>query len=114
MLQPKNRLKTDRDFKKVLKMGRSFYSPNIKLKLFKNNLPQSRFGFIIGTKISKKSTIRNRLKRQAREIIRLKIKSGAVGPGFDVIVSLGAGLIGKKYKEIKNELLSLLARAGLL
>lgn len=114
MLQSQNRLKTDRDFKTVLRQGRSFYSSNIKLKLFKNSLKYNRFGFIIGTKISKKATIRNRVKRQVREIIRLKTKGSLLKSGFDVVISLAGGLIGKEYREIEKEVALLLARAGLL
>ena len=114
MLQSQNRLKTDRDFKTVLKQGRSFYSSNIKLKLLKNGLNYNRFGFIIGTRISKKATIRNRVKRQVREIIRLKTKQGLLKSGFDVVLSLAGGLIGKEYQEIEKEVALLLARAGLL
>ena len=113
MLQSQNRLKTDRDFKTVLKQGRSFYSSNIKMKLLKNGLSCNRFGFIIGTKISKKATIRNRIKRQVREIIRLKTKQGQLKFGFDVVLSLAAGLIDKEYQEIEKELGELITKTAL-
>lgn len=114
MLQSQNRLKTDRDFKTVLKQGRSFYSSNIKLKLLKNGLNYNRFGFIIGTRISKKATIRNRIKRQVREVIRLKTKQGLLKPGFDVVLSLAGGLIGKEYQEIEKELDGLILKTALV
>lgn len=113
MLQSQNRLKTDRDFKTVLKQGRSFYSSSIKLRLLKNGLNYNRFGFIIGTKISKKATVRNRVKRQIREIVRLKTKQGLLKSGFDVVLSLAGGLIGKEYQEIEKELDGLISKTAL-
>lgn len=114
MLPRVNRLKEDRDFKTVLKLGRSFYTPNLKLRLLKNNLPVSRFGFVIGLKTSKKSTVRNRLRRQVRETVRLELLEKRVATGFDVMINLGVGLIEKKHAEIKQEALELLKKSGLL
>lgn len=114
MLLAQNRLKAEKDFRRVLKFGRGFYSPNLRLKLAKNNLGVSRFGFVIGLKLSKKATIRNRLKRQVREIVRLKLKNGLIKPGFDVAINFSPGLIGQKYEGIKGEVDYLLTKAGLI
>jgi len=55
--------------KKALKFlkGRYFY-----FKIFKSELNYSRFGIIIGSKILKKSYLRNKLKRIVFEKIRLE------------------------------------------
>lgn len=113
MLPPLNRLKEERDFRRVLKFGQGFYSRNFRLKLAKNEQKATRFGFVIGLKLSKKATIRNRLKRQAREVIRLMLKNGLIKPNFDVVINFGPGLIGQKYEEIKREVAYLLKKAGL-
>lgn len=113
MLQPANRLKSDRDFKKVLKFGRSFYSQNLKVKILKNSLNYSRFGFVIGTKISKSAVVRNRLKRQVREVIRLLFKDGKIQNGFDVVMMIAIGIKDKKYEEIQNEVVLLMKKSGL-
>lgn len=113
MLQPANRLKLDRDFKKVLKFGRSFYSQNLKAKILKNSLANSRFGFVIGTKISKSAVVRNRLKRQVREVIRLLFKDNKIQPGFDVVVMIAIGIRDKKHEDIQNEAVALIKKTGL-
>lgn len=114
MLPRVNRLKEDRDFKTILKFGRSFYTPNLKLRALKNKLEHSRFGFVIGLKTSKKATIRNRLRRQVRETVRLLLLDKKAAIGFDAMINIGAGLIGKKYADIKQETLELLKKSGLL
>jgi ribonuclease P protein component len=114
MLQPANRLKLDRDFKKVLKFGRSFYSQNLKAKILKNSLTNSRFGFVIGTKISKSAVVRNRLKRQVREVIRLLFKDDKIQPGFDVVMMIAIGIKDKKHEEIAREVKMLVEKTGLL
>lgn len=114
MLAKPNRLKADRDFKKVLKFGTFFSSKNLRLKVIPNNLDTSRFGFVIGTKVDKRSTVRNRLKRQVREVVRLLYQAGKIKAGKDISLNLSGGLLGKEHQEIKKEVEYLLNKAGLL
>ncbi len=114
MLLPVNRLSQDRDFKRVFKFGSPFYSRNLQLKLSKNQAGESRFGFVIGLSVSKKATVRNRLKRQVREAVRLLFKNGLIKPNFDVVIRIKSGLIGADYKDIRAEVEYLLGKAGIL
>lgn len=116
MLSAENRLKNDRDFKRIFKFGHSFYSRNLQLKVIKNqhNDGASRFGFVIGLTVSKKSTVRNRLKRQVREAVRLLQKNRLIKPNFDVVIKIKSSLIGADYKDIKDEVEYLLGKAGIL
>lgn len=114
MLFKFNRLKEDRDFKKVLKFGTFFGSQNLRLKILPNKRSASRFGFVIGNKIDKRANVRNRLKRQVREVVRLLFKQGLLKSGLDVVVNINTGLIGKNYQEIELETRYLLQKAGLL
>lgn len=54
----------------VFKKGKSDKSGFLAVKALKNNLPQSRFGFVVGKRVSKKATIRNKIKRRLRASIR--------------------------------------------
>ena len=103
MLQPQNRLKADRDFKRVLKIGRFFNSKEIRMKAAENKLELSRFGFVISTAVDKRSTVRNRIKRQVREVIRLLLKEKMIAPGFDIVVLLGRDLKDLPYEEIQKK-----------
>ncbi|MBI5022566.1 MAG: ribonuclease P protein component [Candidatus Magasanikbacteria bacterium] len=114
MLLSINRLKQDRDFKRIFKFGQSFYSRNLQLKLAKKAVGDSKFGFVIGLTVSKKAIVRNRLKRQVREAVRLMYKSGLIKPNFDVVIKIKSSLIGADYKDIKAEVEYLLGKSGIL
>lgn len=106
MLTKQYRLQKSKDIEMVFKRGKTLDNKLLFLKLRKNDLGNSRFGFAIGTKISKKAVIRNRLKRQLREIVRKNLSD--VKPGFDVIIIAKPEIINKNYQEIKNDLERLL------
>ena len=112
MLPRQHRLQRNKDFDLVFKKGRTFHSELLLLKLRRNNLEINRFGFIIGKKISKKSTVRNEIKRRLSEIIRKKIAN--IKPGFDVVIRAGAEIIDKNYKEIEKEIEGLFRKAKLI
>jgi ribonuclease P protein component len=114
MLLSSNRLKQDRDFKRIFKFGSPFYSRNLQLKLVKKAVGESKFGFVIGLVVSKKATVRNRLKRQVREAVRLLYKNGLIKPNFDVVIKIKSSLIGADYKDIKAEVEYLLKKADVL
>jgi ribonuclease P protein component len=113
MLPSNNRLKKDKDFELVFKRGEAFNGKFLFLKIRKrNNLEVSRFGLVVGTKISKKATIRNKIKRRLRNVIRKRL--GDIKPGFDVIIGAKTGMVDKSYQEIKEELEGLLEKTGVL
>jgi ribonuclease P protein component len=112
MLAPKYRLTKEKDFKKINALGRSFFSPGLKLKYLANNQELSRFALVVSTKISKRATQRNRLKRQLREIIRLNQER--VKAGYDIIISTKSPVLSKDYQELEKNVLVSLAKAGLL
>jgi len=90
MLPFKNRLKKRKGFEAVFEKGEGFRQDLLFLKIFENNKEDSRFAFSVGKKVAKKAIIRNRIKRQLREAVRLilpEVKTGIDGvlvalPGF--------------------------------
>ena len=111
MLAKQHRLKRNKDFESTFKKGKAFNGRFLFLKLRRNNLEISRFGFVIGKKVSKKSTVRNRVKRLLREVIEARLKK--VKPGFDIVILAKPEIVEKDYGEIKKELEDLLEKAGL-
>lgn len=83
MLPKENRLRKKRDFEKVLKFGRGLRKRALFLKVLKNGLPESRFGFIISKKTAKKAVERNKIRRHLRETVRRGI--GSLKIGYDVV-----------------------------
>jgi len=114
MLQLENRLKASRDFDRVWKVGCFFSTANLKMKIAPNKKNVSRFGFVVSTKISKLAVVRNRIKRQVREVSRLLIKDGQIKCGFDAVILLERGLIDKKTEIISVEVKKIFSLAGLL
>lgn len=111
MLGKEHRLTKERDFKKVNASGRSFFSPLFKVKYRANNLDVSRFGIVTSAKLSKKAVVRNRIRRQTSEILRLNNKK--IVAGQDVVVWVKPLALDKDYQELEEKLLGLLKKAKL-
>lgn len=102
MLVSKNRLRKKRDIDNVFKKGKTITGSFIFLRIVKNNLDINRFAFVISTKISKKAVVRNKIRRQLREIIKkdiLKTKQG-----FDFILIAKSQIINQDFKGIEKEI----------
>ena len=112
MLAIKYRLTKQKDFDNVWQTGRSSFDEALGLKASKNKLANSRFGFIVSAKISKKAVDRNKIKRQLRQVIRDSIKE--IKPGYDVVIITQPAIINKEYKEIKNLVLKSLVKLRLI
>lgn len=67
---------------------------------------------VISTKVSKKATQRNRLKRQLREIIRHHLDQ--IKSGYDIVVSAKISALNQEYQQLEKNLLALLTKAKLL
>jgi ribonuclease P protein component len=112
MLPKKYRL-SKKNFEIAFKKRGSFKKRDfLKVKVNDNNLPLSRFGFSCGLKISKKATIRNKLKRQLSDIIRNNLQN--IKNGYDVIIIPKANILDQSYKEIQQDLLALLKEHRLI
>jgi ribonuclease P protein component len=112
MLSKPHRILSDKDFQKIWKRGLSFYTKILGFKVLENKLGISRFGIVVGTKISKLATVRNRIKRQIREIIQEKIKK--IAPGYDFVISVLPAAQGKNYEELKKDILLGLSHFNLI
>ena len=80
--------------------------------MIKNSLPESRFTVVVGLKVSKSAVKRNRVKRQYREILRLRMTE--VTPGYDVMVLISKSALELTYEEKEKGFVRVLKKAGLL
>lgn len=112
MLPKKHRLVKDRDFNQIHKSGRFVGDNFLAIKFLKNNLEISRFGFLVGTKISKKAVKRNLVKRRLRESVRLKLDN--IKAGYDMIFFTKPEIVEKNYTEIDNAIENVLEKANLI
>lgn len=111
MFAKQYRLQKDKDFKLTFKKGKTFNNGFLFLKLRRNDLKVSRFGFVVSSKILKKATLRNKIKRRLRDIINKNLVN--IKSGIDIVIGVKTEIISKDYQEIKKELESLLHKAGL-
>lgn len=84
------RVSTEKDIKRVLKLGRKFNVPEFSLYTLQNKFQHPRMCVIVAAKVSKKAVVRNRLKRQVREVLRAAIQSGKILYTIDIVVMVRA------------------------
>ncbi|MCX6780872.1 MAG: ribonuclease P protein component [Candidatus Magasanikbacteria bacterium] len=91
MLARVSRIAADKEIKRVLKLGKRFSVPECSLFLLANTLGRPRVTVIVASGVSKRAVVRNRLKRQARDVLRLAVEHGAITQPLDIIVMIRAG-----------------------
>lgn len=111
-LSKKYRL-SSKDFLQI-KSKKGFWAKSdlLNVKIVKNNLTISCFGFVISSKISKKAVSRNKIKRQLKNVIFKNIS--AIEDGWDIVMIAQNAINGKKYKEISDDLIGLLVKLRLI
>ena len=108
MLSKEHRLRLEKDIKALFAKGRSVFGIYTGIRYRPNKLALSRFAIVIGTKVSKRAVVRNRLRRQFRSIIYKHLVE--IKPGFDVVLMVKKEAIGKKSKELETEFIQTLKR----
>ncbi len=98
MLAKKFRLTLNNDIKRVMNIGKIFLTKFFNFKIVKNNLEHSRFCIIISNKVDRRAVVRNRIKRQISEVIRLNILK--IKSGYDISVIVKSSIINKETKKI--------------
>jgi len=110
MLPRLNRLKKKKDFEVAFKQGKGFKQGFLYLKIRKNNLDASRFGFVISKKFSKKAVIRNKTKRRLSEIIKKKLLE--IKKGMDIIIVVMPGA-ENEFQKLEDTIDKLFKKAKL-
>lgn len=112
MLSKDNRLLKNKDFQAVFRKGEGFKKKFLVLKRKPNSLNKSRVGFIVGLKVSKKATQRNRIKRALRQAVKEKLTQ--IKKPQDIILIALPGLEKKNPREIKETVDSLFKKAKII
>ncbi len=109
----KNRLRKKSQFEEVFKKGKSRGGDLFLVKIKENNLPYSRFAFVVPSRVFKKAVERNKTKRRLREVIR-KMKE-EIKEGKDVIIIVKSSRVEEmKSKEIEEEGKKIFSKLGIL
>jgi len=101
MLPKKNRLHTFREIKSV-QAGKSFFLPEFVVKYRTNKAGDIKFGFVVSTKIDKRATARNLIKRQMRAAVREMMTT--VVPGYSILVSARPAAKKLNFHQVKKQL----------
>jgi len=104
-----NHLKTEKDFRKILREGKSVKEDLLVLKFIKNNFKKTRFAVSVSLKISKKATLRNKIKRRLRNLLGLKLPK--IKRGTDLLLIALPGLENKDFWEIDEIVNKLFTKA---
>jgi ribonuclease P protein component len=100
MFKKENRLTKNKEFDNVWQAGQSSFDKNLGVKAVKNNLKINRFGILVGIKVSKKATERNKLKRRIREAAVAQLEK--LKPGFDIVIIAQPVARDKEFVEIEK------------
>jgi len=109
-MKRRHRLRRNSDFQRVRQHGQSYASPLMVLAFLRNELDDSRFGFVVSKRLGK-AVRRNKIKRRMREATRLRLPF--IKPGFDVVFIARQPIRRASYQDIKQSLEALLKRADL-
>jgi len=113
MLPKENRLKRDKDFTALFsRKTKGIFGTYIGAKLKKNDLAVFRAAVVVGTKISKKAVVRNRLRRQVREVLRLNLAK--LKPGYDLVLIVNKEALGKEQVLLEKDVLKVLKKVKLI
>lgn len=107
-----NRLRNEKDIKTLFAKGRSVFDVTLGIRFVPNNLPVTRFTVVVGTKISKRAVVRNKIKRRIRGIVEKRLLS--IKPGFDVLFLVKKETIDQTHKQLVEQVERMFKRAKLV
>lgn len=99
-------------FREIMKKAKTFSSENMYLKAVYNCPKNKTFAFVVSLKVSKKAAERNKLKRRARAITYPLLEN--IPASVCAAVFFKPAIMGKKYAEIKNEMINLYKKAKII
>ncbi len=112
MLSKDNRLKKKKDFEKVFNQGKSYKGRFFSAKVLKTDLKESRFGFIVSGKVSKKAVIRNKIRRLLQEAVRKNFPD--IKKIVDVAIVAFPQIQNETREEIQKSVSDFLKKTGLV
>ncbi len=112
--QPHERLRTGRDYGRVMQRQQKAAGRNVVVlaaqRRLKGGAPApARVGIMVSTKVSKLSVRRHQLKRWVRELFRTELKSGLTG--WDVVVLFRSDPPAAGRRRLDDDIRALLAKA---
>ena len=104
-------VKENYEFRRIYRKGKSLVSPQMVLYWQKNRQGQSRLGITVSTKLGK-AVVRNRIRRQLREMYRLHLPQ--MKKGYDVILVGRVKAVHTPYARMDRQYARALEALGLV
>ncbi len=111
-MQREHRLRSNADFGRVRRQGRTQAHPLLVLSYLPNDLEYSRFGFVVGGRLGKAAT-RNRIKRRMREAVRIRLQKKEIARGWDIVFIARNPIVTASFQQVDEAIGLLLCRADL-
>lgn len=104
-------VKENHVFRRIYRKGRSSVQPCLVVYCQRSREGKTRLGVTVSTKLGK-AVVRNRVRRQLRELYRLHL--GQMKPGNDVIIVGRVKAVHTPYRKMEVQYLRALKELGLL
>lgn len=111
MLPAQARLHQQKEFQKVLKDGQKIFGRMVVIRYIVGQ-SEYKMGLIVSTKVAKKATDRNRIKRLLREVVRRELLPKAKNVWMVIVAK--KDIVDKDYSLIKLELSELFKKRGII
>ena len=111
MLKRINRLKKRYQFNYVYKSGEHFSGEHMVLYLVSSKTKNIKVGLAVTKKVGK-AVVRNRVRRQLREIIKKQVPS--LKQNYNLIVVARDNITSASFENLTNEFLKLIKKANLI
>lgn len=105
MLAKQYKLTKADNIKGILNKGKQYASQHFVVKAQETEEEHSRFSIVISNKISKKAVIRNRLRRQLFEIIRLHRQETSLEKPHKIVILPRVRALTLDYNRLETELI---------
>ncbi len=102
MLPKKFRLHNDKDIKRLVQGGKTFFLPQMIIKYQKNNQLGTRLAVVVSTRVDKRAVVRNRVKRQIREVLRMEVLK--IKKNQDILFIIKKSCLDLSFVDIKKQI----------
>lgn len=111
MLRKHLRLRRRDDFERLRRSGETRTQTLMTLSMLPNALTHNRYGFIVSKQLGG-AAVRNRVKRQLREAVR--VIHPRLREGYDVVIIARRALVGQPFAVIVRTIQELARQSGLM
>jgi len=102
------RIKSHFDFMEIANTQTKAFTKSFVLQVLPNQQGLTRVGFTVSKKISKLAVVRNRLRRQMREIVRLSPDLEIKYPSHDIVLIARSEALNRDYHQLTKDFAYLL------